>query len=104
MDTVYVSVNVQYNATLYGTSVTATAEVDQEVISPPWIVDLHRTVWLQLNVVSFAESHTCLALLLRSISSIRLVTTTPRHPLPFDLSRRGFSYHPLTRLLVARDQ
>ena len=43
-DTVYVFVNAMFNSNLFGAQVTATAEVDHEVLSPPWIVDLHRSV------------------------------------------------------------
>jgi hypothetical protein len=32
------------SANLWGVQVSATAEVDHEVVSPPWIVDLHRSV------------------------------------------------------------
>jgi hypothetical protein len=43
-DTIFVSVNAMYNTNLWGAQVTATADVDQEVVTPPWIVDLHRSV------------------------------------------------------------
>ncbi len=32
------------SANLWGVAVTATADVNHEVVSPPWIVDLHRSV------------------------------------------------------------
>ena len=43
-DTAHVVVNAMYVQNLYGGSVVATGEVDSEVVTPPWIVDLNRSV------------------------------------------------------------